>query len=216
MLPQIHILDLIAVACLTAGVVLPLRGKVRGLSRTKLGGFIGLLVVTLCVAFLSLHLWAQFRPLAPVVEIRRHLRAEERDQFRMQFAGPIPAGFVLPDINNFTTSEFIPLAHARSTPVNDADIREIRRLLAWSSWLPEMPKQLVVVPDHFQPGESKVVAEFNVRLLQQKRIEFIKRDGQWMIHSNRPLKYHGDEPTDFTTRAKAAFPIDFSGYRSTH
>ena len=55
--------------------------------------------------------------------------------------------------------------------------REIRRLLAWSSWWPEMPKQLVVQTDSPMAGEARVVAEFNVRLLQQKRVEFVKRDG---------------------------------------
>lgn len=215
MLPQIHILDLLAVACLTAGIVLPLRKRTAGLIRSKFSTFAGLLSGTLLFSFLLLHVWAQFRPLAPVVEVRRHLRAEEREQFRRQLSGPVPVGFPLPDVNSFTTSEFIPLDHSSQTIVQGADIREIRRLLAWSSWWPEMPKQLVVQTDSPMAGEARVVAEFNVRLLQQKRVEFVKRDGKWVIRNTRPLKYCGGEPTDFVARAKAAFPIDFSGYHST-
>ena len=88
-----------------------------------------------------------------MVEISRYLRSVERDDFRNQLiAGPIPAGFVLPDINRFTTSEYIPLDHVSLMPVQEADIREIKRLLAWNSWFPEMPKELIIVPDWHGEG----------------------------------------------------------------
>lgn len=215
MLPQIHIFDLIAVSCLTAGLVALIYNRVKGIAHSKAVAFVSLLAVSVLTGFVVLHVWAHFRPLAPVVQINRHLSSAERARFSKQFAGPVPAGFVLPDINDFTTSEYIPLAHANRALVEGVDIGKIRRLLAWHSWLPEMPKQLIVVPADSAGGETKVIAEFNVRLLQQKRIEFVKRDGAWTIRNVRQLRYCGEEPTDFVTRSKAVFPIDFSGYHST-
>ena len=215
MLPQIHIFDLIAVASITAGLVVLAYNRVKGMAHSKIGAFVSGLAVSVLTALLVLHVWAHIRPLAPVVQINRHLSSAERAHFSKQFAGPVPTGFVLPDINNFTTSEYIPLAHANQTLVEGVDVGEIRWLLAWHSWLPEMPKQLIVVPADSAGGETKVIAEFNVRLLSQKRIEFVKRDGAWTVRSVRQLGYCGEEPNDFVTRSKAAFPIDFSGYHST-
>ena len=153
MLPQIHILDLIAVACITAGFIVPFRKQIRRLGPSRIGVVASFLSLTLLVGFTTLHVWAQVRPLPPMVEISRYLRSVERDDFRNQLiAGPIPAGFVLPDINRFTTSEYIPLDHVSLMPVQEADIREIKRLLAWNSWFPEMPKELIIVPDWHGEG----------------------------------------------------------------
>ncbi|MEQ2008969.1 MAG: hypothetical protein ABMA26_19485 [Limisphaerales bacterium] len=219
MLPQIHIFDLILVACLTAGLLMAIRKQVRRVVRSKVGAVASFLVLTLVVGLLALHVWAQMRPLAPVVEVRRHFRAEERAHYRKQMDGEnaLAVGLKLPDdfINQIGSLEFIPLDHVRPKPVQEADIREIKRLLAWSSWFPEMPKELIIVPDWRGEGETSVRADFNWRLHRQRQIVFEKRDGSWVIRSTRHLRACGEEPTDFVSRSKAAFPIDFSGYHST-
>jgi hypothetical protein len=162
----------------------------------------------LTVACLLLHVWAELRPISVFVRTTRPMTTTEK-------AALIQRGVASAEmLQNMQMSVETRFDGFNAGAWTFADIRSLKRLLAWYGFLPMMPKRIEIDPQIKFDADYVVTANafYKQRRGRQNSVGFVRRNQTWKIYgASFDVTACGPGPTTSIGRLRDWLPFDLSG-----